>query len=373
MPAASGVLAAPGETSMNAPPQPPGGALVERMRSGMMALLTRPGAAARFGYQETGGAMADREAGAALLARLGLASAPDQIVITCGGQNALQAIVHAELRPGDTVCLAPHAYPGFLALARRYGLKLRPVAMDGEGLLPEALEEAARGAKALYVVPTNDNPTAVTMGAARRRAIAAVAERHGLLLIEDDAYGLLPGAALPPVTSFLPDRGCYIASLSKSISPVLRTAYLRAPSVKAAWRMASEVHASAVMAPPLNVALASHWIGSGELAAMIAQTRAECIARQAIVAQALQGVRYAAHPEGFHLWLPLPDGRSPSGIIEGMRHTGLPMASSETFAVDPQAGGQALRLSIGGATSREQVERGLMKLEALLEHGPAMI
>ena len=83
---------------------------------------------------------------------------------------------------------------------------------------------AAQAIRGLYVVPGNDNPTTATMSANRRRAIAEIARRRDIVVIEDDAYGRLASASLPPLASLAPERTWHVASLSKSISPSLRIA-----------------------------------------------------------------------------------------------------------------------------------------------------
>ena len=115
-------------------------------------------------------------------------------------------------------------YPGFLAAARRLGAEIVPLAMDADGILPDALEQAARhrNLRALYLVPTNDNPTTATLPLERRKAIARLALRHGFAIVEDDAYGRLPASPIPPVAAFAPKQTWHIAGVSKLVSPALR-------------------------------------------------------------------------------------------------------------------------------------------------------
>ncbi|TXC70545.1 PLP-dependent aminotransferase family protein [Sphingomonas ginsenosidivorax] len=363
--------ATPVDTGMNLPPEPEGSSLARRMRDGMAALLAQPHGLAALQYQPSGGATADRVAAAAALRQRGIDASEDRVLITSGGQNALHAIISATLTRGDTVCAGAFAYPGFLSLARRYGLTLAPVASDGEGILPEALERAAQaGAKAVYIVPENDNPTTATMGGDRRRAIAAVAERHGLIVIEDDAYGQLAGSPLPSIATLAPDRTWHIASVSKIISPGLRVAWVLAPSTRQAWRLAADLHETAVMAPPLNAALVSLWLRDGAFAALVGEVRAEAQARQALAAQILAEVPYASQPDGYHLWVPLQPEASVADIVNALRPAGLSVAPAEAFAVDPSHVPPALRVSIGGGLSRDRLKRTLGLLDALIAHSP---
>lgn len=359
------------ETGMNLPPEPMGGALAGCIRDGVAALLASPSALARLQYQPSGGAFADRAAGAAFLQARGMDAPEDTVLVTSGGQNALHGIISTAVEPGDAVCTGTYVYPGLLSVARRYGIALVPIESDDEGLRPDALKAMCRRRriKAVYVVPTNDNPTASTMQAARRRALAEVAGEEGLEIIEDDAYGLLPREPLPPIACMAPDRTWHLASMSKIVSPALRVAYVRAPSAAKAWWLAAELHETAIMAPPLNAALVTRWMQDGQLHRLIAEIRDEAVARQHLARQALGGADYRCHPEGYHVWLPLPAGSSPSAIVDALRPLGLSVVPSDVFAAAPDHAAPALRVSIGGSISRERLARALRMLDTLLAQG----
>jgi DNA-binding transcriptional MocR family regulator len=355
------------DTGMNAPPELSGGLVATAFRDTLKALAIRSDLSAAFHYQPSGGLPAAREAGARLLCERGIPCTDDMLLVTAGGQHALHAVVSAALRADDRVAVAPHIYPGFLALARRYGLRLRVVAVDDEGLLPDALDAACRNEaiRAVYIVPTNDNPTTATMGMARRAALAEVAGRHGLRIIEDDAYGLLPEQPLAPIASLAPERTWHIASVSKILAPGLRVAWAHAPSVGQAWRLAADIHETAIMAPPLNAAVVADWIGDGTFGRLVAAVRDEAQARQAIAAACLDPASFRAQPEGYHLWMPLPDGVDAGQIVGHLRPHGLSVVAGDAFAVEPAGTTSALRVSIGGLVSRARLERGLRLLGAL--------
>lgn len=355
------------DTGMNAPPELEDGLLAAAFRRALDAVLTRSGAAGAFHYQPSGGLPIAREAGADLLGGRGVICDGDTMLVTSGGQHALHAVVSAELHPGDVVAVAAHIYPGFLALARRYGLRLAVVASDEEGIDPRDLDAVCRGnaVRALYVVPTNDNPTTATMGSQRRAALAAMAERHGLIVIEDDAYGLLPARPLAPIASLAPDRTWHIASVSKILAPGLRVAWLRAPSVSRAWRLAADIHETAIMAPPLNAAVVAEWIGTGVFGQLVAAVRSQAQARQAIVASCLGAATVYAQPEGYHFWMPLSRDVDTAHVISALRPHGLSVVAGDAFAVDRTSVTPALRVSIGGAITRDRLERSLRLLDAL--------
>lgn len=350
------------DIAMNSPPVSGESHLAEAMASAL-ATLARGDGIARLHYQRPGGAAADRESGAELLRRVGLASDPEQILVTAGAQNGLHAIAATILKPGDRVACGRHVYPGFRAIARRIGVALVPLAEMTAGALEMAHTDAPL--RALYVVPTNDNPTASTIAAGERKAIAKWARDAGVQIIEDDAYGLLPDAPIPAITSFAPEIGWYIASMAKIVSPALRVGFVRAPGVAEAMQIASCQHESAVMAPPLNAATISLWLADGTFDRLVDAVRKEAAWRQKLARTILGDGRHAAHPQGYHLWLPLADDSHPETLAAALALDGLSGVPSDRFAVAPDAP-KAMRVSLGGTIDRRTLSRALHRLAAHL-------
>lgn len=350
------------DIAMNSPPVSAETRLAEAMASAL-ATLARGDSVARLHYQRPGGAAADRESGAELLRRVGLSSDPEQIVVTAGAQNGLHAIASTILKPGDRVACGRHVYPGFRAIARRIGVVLVPLAELTAGALEAAHADAPL--RTLYIVPTNDNPTASTIAAEERKAIAKWARDAGVQIIEDDAYGLLPDAPIPAITSFAPEIGWYIASMAKIVSPALRVGFVRAPDVAEAMQLASCQHESAVMAPPLNAAMISLWLADGTFDILVDAVRKEAAWRQKLARTILGDGRHAAHPQGYHLWLPLADDSHPETLAAALALDGLSGVPSDRFAVAPDAA-KAMRISLGGTIDRRTLSRALHRLAAQL-------
>src|SRR5205085_5145886 len=230
-PAESEAALAGGEAAsgMNMPPEPEDGSLRRAILDGTAALLD--GRLAPLHYQPPGGIEAQRAAAAHFLSAPIPDTDADQVAIVAGSQHGLHTTLSLLLRPGDRIAAPAFTYPGFLAAARRLGAEIVPLAMDADGILPDALERAAQTAalKAVYLVPTNDNPTTATLPLERRKEIARIALRYGFAIVEDDAYGRLPANPIPPVAAFAPKQTWHIASISKLISPALRVGFVRAP------------------------------------------------------------------------------------------------------------------------------------------------
>lgn len=361
------------DLSMNMPPQPVASRLAERMQAGLSRLAGSPGFLDRMQYQDNAGTMADRAAAAQWLGRR-LGPLPVQRVLVAGGaQVVLAAVLAALLKPGDALCVPVLTYPGLRMAAERRGVRLVPVACDEDGLDPEAFLDTCKAERprALYLVPTLDNPTTATLPRARRARIAEVARAHGVAIIEDDAYGALPPDAPPPIASLAGDITWHVATLSKCVSPGLRIAYVAVPGTNEAVRLAAELRAISMMASPLTAALASQWIADGDLDAVVAAIRQENGLRQAVAREALRGLDVRAHPSGHHLWLRLPQPWRRGEFGAHARQLGLSVIQSDAFAVGPAP--DAIRVSLGAAPDAETLRYGLSLLATLLAHPPGAI
>jgi DNA-binding transcriptional MocR family regulator len=185
-------------------------------------------------------------------------------VIYPGSQAIIFNALLALTSPGDVVLTEALTFPGIKAAAARLDVRLVGVAMDTEGARPDALDEACRKhkPKAVYLVPTQQNPTTATMGPARRKAIADIIRKRGCVLIEDDVYGPLE-PQMAPIATLIPEHTYYAASIAKCIAPALRVAYLLAPDASAEQRMRAGMQATMQMPPSLMVALVTQWLRSG--------------------------------------------------------------------------------------------------------------
>lgn len=347
------------DTGMNCPPLAANSLLQQAMGRTFQEVMADADACS-LQYQRAGGAPDVRAAGAMLLDRVGLRSAPDQVVVTAGGQNALHAVLRAVAAPGDRIACSQFVYPGFRALAQRLALELVPLPeMTGD-----ALAAACNGGpiRALYVVPTNNNPTTETVAAAERERIAEAARRADIQMLEDDAYGLLPDEPLPPIASFAPERSWYVLSTSKIISPALRVAFLRAPGVAQALRLAADVHETAVMAPPVNAAMVVKWLGDGTFDRLVSATRDESALRQKLARSLLGHSSYESHEQGYHLWLTLPEQVRAGELSAALNAEGIGSVPSDRFAVG-KSSVQALRISLGGQLDRRRLSAALRVLE----------
>ncbi len=321
-------------------------------------------------YQPAAGNPRHRAAMAALAARGGVDVAPERIVVTSGAQHAMTVVFGSVCRPGDVVLAEELAYPGILAVARVLHLRLRGVALDNEGLRPDAFEAACRkgDAKALYCVPTYQNPTSAVMGEPRRAEIAAIAREYGVSIVEDDVYGFLHDSPPKPLATFLPEATYYISSTSKSMMPALRLGFVVCPEGMTD-AVAETVRTTTWMANPLAADVVSRWVADGTAEAFANQHRSESKARLDLATRVLADVPFHSAPGTSHIWLPLPAPWSADDFVGRAAARNVRLISAKPFAVTGMVP-QALRICLGSPATRDDLERGLTVVADLMRSAP---
>lgn len=362
------------DLGMNLPPPPLGIDLATLLRHGVDQVLTHAHTHALMSYHPGGGSDADRSAGAIWLHPM-LGPLDVQRIVTCpGAQAALAGILLTLTEPGDAILVEPTLYPGTLAAASRLGRRLVTVASDADGMLPDALVETARatGASVVYLNPTLRNPTADTMPEGRREAIAGAIRTAGLRLIEDDPYWALADKAPAPLARRIPAHTHYIATLSKALSPGLRTAYVVVPDAAARSAFLAHLRAVTLMTTPLMTSIATQWLHDGTAMDVLEGVKAEAAERQRIAHFALG--RDGPFQRGIHLWLDLPAHWTAGALTAAARLEGLAVTPSDAFRPDA-SGQEAIRVSLGGVKERHRLKQGLDRLAQLLERreGPDVL
>lgn len=356
------------DLSMNIPPSPQGLSLPALIRGGTDALLRRSSAEALLSYHPGPGSPAERAAASMWLSGRGDRLPVERIAVGAGAQALLAAFLLAGSGEGDTVLCDPLTYPGMIALARSLKRVLLAVESDALGMRPDRLEARVRetAARVVYLSPTLHNPTTLIMPATRRVELAAVARRCGVAILEDDPYGRLPATAPPSFLSIAPDVTYHVATLSKCISPFLRTAFLVAPTAADLDRVATHLRQLTLMAAPLMTGLAAEWIRSGVADEIVAGVRAETAARQRLAASILS-VPPRVDDAGLHIWLPLAQGRTAT-VLEAARRKSLAVSGGAEFAVGDGAP-DAMRIALGAVAGRDKLAEALGSLAAILRTG----
>jgi 2-aminoadipate transaminase len=340
------------------------------LRAAFAAVLADGSAGRALQYSTTEGDPDLRAAIAARLTARGLRSEPGSILITSGSQQALTLVAAVLLERGDRVLVEEPSYLAALQAFALAGAVPVPVPCDDGGLDPDAVAALAaeHRPKLLYTIPTFHNPTGRTMALERRRALATVAERHGLWLVEDDPYGELRyrGEPLPSLAALTGDRTLALSTLSKVAAPGLRIGWVRAPEpIRRALvvaKQAADLHSSTV-----DQAAAARWLATVDLDAHIAGLRAAYGARRDALVDGLAaalppGSTHNRPDGGMFVWARLPDGWDAEALLERALARDVAFVPGYPFfAGEPDRA--ALRFSFTAHPPHE-IEEGLARLRA---------
>lgn len=322
-------------------------------------------------YQPAAGMISHRLAGARWLERFGISTHPDNIIISNGGQHGLLLAMMAVASHGESIATEALTYPGAKAIAHQLGIQLHAVAMDEHGLEPNALRELCetRHPRAIYCMPALQNPTTITLPESRVRAIAAVAEKFGLWIIEDDVYGFLAENRPPTLASLLPDQTIYVTSASKSMAPGLRVGFLAAPPKLR--RTLQELNTMTDwMSPPLMAEIVANWITTGQTEELVSWHRHQASMRQTLAHRIL--APYAGNTSTFcyHFWMRLPEPWRMDSFAAAALREGVRVITADAFAVRRDHAPHAVRLCLGAAHPLPQIEQALQKLRLLADSRP---
>ncbi|MGF1595031.1 MAG: PLP-dependent aminotransferase family protein [Kiloniellaceae bacterium] len=362
--------ATPGTIHMrSAPPMPC--AEEGEIAAVMARVAAGPRAMEMMQYQSQRGLPEHREAGALWVSRSGYEVSAEQITISAGAHHGVLIALAAVTRPGDHIVSDSLTYPGIRSLARLLGLRLDGLERDSDGPLPDAFEEASRthDVKAIYLCPNQHNPTSLTMPEERRRALAEIARRFGVAVIEDDTFGFLDGTEPAPIAAHLPELGYYVVGLSKTVSPGLRTGFVVAPE-KAQSRLGNAVHSTCWMACPLTAEIGSELIRSGVAARVSAGRKREAASRSLLAREMLAGWDFDCAEGSTFLWLRLPDPWRSSEFATEAERRGVLVTPSDPFMVGRRESAPAVRVCFGKPHDHDELRRGLAILTEQLSEGP---
>ena len=324
-------------------------------------------------YPQPEGRREHRAAGARWCRRFGVEVDDDDVLLALGGQHAIYTWLAATFERGQTLLVGEYTYRMAATAAQSLGIVVRGVAMDGEGLRIDALREAIdeTGARGLYVMPTVQNPTGVTMSRARREALAEVVREHRLRVLEDDIHGPLADDPPPPLKTLEPTQVTYLASLSKSVAGGLRIAYV-APPRHDRPRLLTSVVASVWSPPPLTAEIARRWIDDGTAERVVEAKRREAAVRIDLLRRHLEPTDARLWLGGYYGWLEMPPDWSASTFARAARRRDVIVIPAEVFYVGAGRPMEAVRVAVGG-TSRARVEEGARRLAEILTGPPPVI
>lgn len=313
-----------------------------------------------------------------VMAAEGIEADPRELIVTSGSQMSLNLIAGLFLDPGDTVLTELPTYVGALHAFAGFQATVRQLPRDTEGVRVDALVAAIRAAadgggraKLLYVIPNFGNPTGMSMSEARRREVAQICVAEGLLIVEDDPYGLIrfAGQRAESLRMMAPEIVIHLGSMSKIFSPGLRVGWADAPAA-VHERLVLAAESVTICPSVLGQFLAEAFLRELDwraiVGAQVQRYRSRAGALMAGLERAMpEGVSWTRPEGGFFTWLSLPDGVDSAELMGRGIERGVLFVPGAAFHVDPAEGRSHLRLSFSSA-SEERLGEAARRLGALI-------
>lgn len=325
-------------------------------------------------YASTEGEIELREIVAWNLSNRGMPSIYDDILITSGSQQGLGLLGQTILEEDAVILVENPTYVSAIQAFKIQGARFVPVETDDDGMVPSALQAAIEehDPRAVYMIPTFQNPTGISMSAARRKAIADVLAEHHIWLIEDDPYSELrfDGEQADPISSDerIRERSFYLGSLSKVLAPGLRIGWIRGPR-EALDNISVAKQATCLQTSTVDQLAAARYLEVNDIQEKLIPVREEYKARRDTMVEALAPVL----PEGSHLnsprggmflWATLPEDVDTSRLVYSAIEAGVIYIPGPSFYVD-EGKPNTMRLSFV-SNPLDRVVEGIRRLATVL-------
>ena len=318
-----------------------------------------------------------RELLVAVMAQQGIPAHADDLVITVGGQQALELVAKCFIDPGDVIVAEGPTYVGGIGAMNSHQADVRHVPMDADGmqvdLLADVLADLAaegRTVKYVYTIPNHQNPAGVSMSLERRHRLAQLADEHDLMILEDDPYGLLDfsGRVLPSLRELVPDRVIYVGTMSKTFAPGLRTGWILAPRpVRDKLILLRE--AADLCPSNLTQMIVEGWLTTQPWVEQIKRFREVYREKSEVMLTALEsempdGVTWTVPEGAFYVWLTVPQGIDTSDLLAKAINHRVAYVPGRGFYADGSGGNQARLCFSYPEVAR--VREGVVRLGELL-------
>ncbi len=307
----------------------------------------------------------------------GVPAHTDDLVVTVGGQQGLDLVTKAFVDPGDVILAEGPTYVGALGAFASSEAEVQHVPMDHDGMDVDALEDAldrlraqGRRCELVYTVPNHQNPAGVSLSVARREQLAELAERHDLIVLEDNPYGLLDfdGATFPSIRELVPDRVVYVGTVSKTFAPGARTGWIAAPGpVRDKLVLLRE--AADLCPSNLTQMIVERWLATQPWQEQVKRFRAVYAEKAGAMLEALgqhlpEGCSHTVPTGGFYVWVTVPEAIDTSDLLAKAITHRVAYVPGRGFFADG-SGQDQLRLCYS-FPSPERIREGVHRLGELL-------
>lgn len=343
----------------------------------VVAKVIRDDGARALQYDGGQGRQQLREVLTEIMHHEGVPAHADDVVVTVGGQQALELIAKCFVDPGDVVIAEGPTYVGGLGALSSHQADVRHVPMDADGMQVDLLEEElerlrqqGRRAKYVYTIPNHQNPAGVSLSVERRHRLAALAEQYDLMILEDNAYGLLDfeGRTFPSIRELAPDRVIYVSTVSKTFAPGVRTGWVLAPRAirdkLVLLREAGDLSPSGLTQMVVETWFRTQpWREQVKRFTEVYRERADAMLA-ALEVEMPDGVSWTVPEGGFYVWLTAPRGIDTSDLLAKAIQHRVAYVPGRGFYADGAGGAQA-RLCFSFPPP-DRIREGIVRLGELL-------
>ena len=292
-----------------------------------------------------------------VMALEGITADPADIIITTGSQQAVDIITELFIDPGDVILTEAPTYVGSMSIFATYQADVQQVALDADGVIPQALEETltrlereGRRVKFFYCLPTFQNPAGVCLSEERRPQVIEICRRHHVLIVEDNPYGLLgfEGQTYTALKTLAPEDVVYLGSFSKIFAPGYRVGWAVAPpAIRDKMKLASE---AAILCPSsMGQYSISMYLEQFDWKNQVSQFRGMYRQRRDAMIGALQEFlpmcSWNVPDGGFYTWVQLPAGLDAKDMLPRAVTNLVAYVSGTAFYAGGRAGRDHMRLS----------------------------
>ena len=335
-------------------------------------VMREPSRLALLDYMPPEGHAHYRAMGAKWLARSGIDISEANVIVTSGAHLGVVACLSVLAQPGEAVMAENLNYASLGPLIGGLNLRAIPLEMNETGLDLESLERTAKAgdAKILYLVPTLQNPTTITMPRERRDAIVGIARRYNLTIVEDDIFRLLDNRVQPPTFySLAPERTYHITSLSKTLAPGLRIGFVATPPGRAHYLRLRQ-RAAGARVTGITAEVARYWLETDIAEHLMGRVIAEMAVRRNIFREVFSYRTSGCEPGAPYGWLSLPIHWSPLRFASAALSHNIKITPGPAFTFGPKAKDHAVRICFGQPATAQDLKRTLLKIRDLMEQEP---
>jgi 2-aminoadipate transaminase len=339
-----------------------------------MTRIAQESAAEALQYGPTEGFEETKDCILQVMAAEGMLPDPDDVIVTTGGQQAIDLVAKTLVDPGDVVICEAPTYPGAVPVFCSYQAEVVQIECDQDGMridllepLLERLVGEGRRPKFIYSVPTFQNPAGVTMGFERRARLVELARLHELLVVEDSPYGLLrySGEPVPPLYQL--DGGdfvIYLGTFSKILSPGIRLGWAVAPP-PVMEKIVLGKQAADLCTSTLTQYFVREYFAEGRWRQYVEDLVELYRGRRDTMLAALEEHFPAAatwtEPEGgLFIWATLPDYIDTSDLLAKALRADVAFVPGQGAYVDGR-GGSSMRLNFSGVDDAE-IREGIRRI-----------